>query len=597
MSMGRARFLAVVSVLAAGCASGEDVEFSSSTDASPRRDTAVSPAEDTAPGPLDTGSPKDTAVDPPDTAVTVDTGTGPADTGVGPTDSSVVDSSSLDSSTLDSGAVDSAVLDSAVVDSSAIDSFVMDTAVADTEVADTAIADTAITDTGAPTTVRLATGTYGVYGVTTDGYVVYGDAAKTMYAVSLAGGAPQTIGASISRVRVSNKAVFAWGTVDANGFAPLTVWTAANGAKSLALKSLAPSTTASYAAWVAAASADGTWAMFTDGGVGGVSDKADVKIAKTDGTGVKTIFTQYVVYDGSILTSLNDFCAPLMGWAGTRFVTSHCTPSGTSVSFDASSVDPTVGTATTLGTNLGAYWTANDAGTQVALVTSAGSLRLLPIAGGLATVIDSGVASAQFTHDGTYLVYRTSANALKRSPTSVATPSTLISSGVVTVLTGVSPSDKHLLYSSSTTTGAYNVRLASTTAAGTGTSLYATAAAEIYGDAFTADSTHALYFQSVSADVGTLVAHPVGGSAITLGTSAWIDLAATGGKVVWSDGYSSLTGRATIRTRDMAGLTGTIVTIAANADANFFLSPAKDQVVYSLSGGTASDGVWATPIP
>lgn len=568
MSLGRLRFFFVLSILSAGCANAEDITFDAGGSlpdtGSPEKDSG-SVDEDTGSPIVDSGSKKDTSVGPEDTGSPVDSGT-TSDTGT-PVDSSVVDS---------------AVVDSATVDSSADVDL--------TDVSDTATTDTAVGETGTVAT-RLATGTLTILGITSDGYVVY-TSGSDVNAVSLGGGAPIAIVTSASRVRVSNKAVFTWGTVDTAGFAPLSVWTAANGTKSIATKSLAPSSTAAYALYVAAASADGNWAMFTDGGTTGTSRKADVKVVNTDGTGGKTALTQYVVYDGSP-GGLTDYCAPYIGWVGTRFVTSHCTPSGTTVSFDASSVDPSVGTATSLGTDLGAYWTADDAGSKVALVTSLGSLRLVPVAGGTALTIESSVSTAQFTHDGTYVLYRTSGNALKRSPTSTASPQTLISSGVATLLSGASPNDKFLLYSSSSTAGAYDVRLASTTTPGSGTVLYSTAAGEVYGDAFTADSAYALYYQSVASDVGTLTAAPTaGGSGISLGASTWLDWAVAGSKVIWNDGYSSTAGTATIRVRDLASGTGT-TTIAANADRTFVLSPTRDRVVYSI----ASDGLWVAPIP
>lgn len=568
MSTGRSASLFVLaSVFLGACANAEDTGFTLGYDAGGKADSA---SIDTGSAEEDTGSPVV------DTGTKKDTGVVVEDTGTTPVDSSTTDSATVDSSTGDTALTD--VTDSVVV---------TDTATTDTDSGDT--------DSGTVTGTLLASGTVSLQGITSDNYVVYADSAGTVYAVPLTGGTAQTVGTGVARVLVSNKAVFVWGTTDGYGFGTLRVWTAANGTKSIGTKSLAPSTSASYAFYTAVSSTDGTWAMFTDGGVGGVSDRADIKIIKTDGTGLKTIFTQYFVYDGTS-TSYADNCAPLMGYVGTRFITSHCTP-GTTASFDASSVDPTVGTATSLGTGLGAYWSADDAGSKVALVTSAGSLRLVPMAGGTATIIDSGVANAMFTHDGTYVVYRTSANALKRSPTSSASPSTLIASGVATILSGVSGNDKFMLYSSGTTAGAYDIRLASTSTAGTGTVLYGSSLGEVYGDAFTADSAYALWFQSVASDVGTLTTAPTtGGSSFSLGTSTWLNWSGLGSKVVWNDGYSATTTKATIRSRDLASLTGTITTIAANADRTFLVTPAKDKIVYTMSGGSA-DGLYAAAVP
>ncbi|MBI2395107.1 MAG: hypothetical protein HYV09_36390 [Deltaproteobacteria bacterium] len=606
--MSRLRLLLVLATTTAfGCATAEDTAFvpigtdSGSPDTSAKFDTGE-PDEDTGLAD-DTGKPpKDSGISTEDTGA-VDSFV--ADTGAA--DSAVADTASADTSVADTSAADTFVADTFVADGSA-DTFAADTSVDDTYVADTYVEDTASADTSAdadagsgPT--RLYPGAVTLQGVTTDDWAIVADGTSSVIAIPLSGGASQTVATSASRLLISGKVVFVWSGIDSYGFGTLRAWTATGGAKIVATKSLAPSTTNAGARQVAAASTDGAWIAFTDGGTSGIwSRYADFKVASADGTAVKTVFTQYIVFDG--IYDYEDWCAPKLGWVGTRFVTTHCPGSGT-VSLSASSLDPAAGTATTLGTNLGTYWTTNETGTIVSLLTnyssiSGGTLRVVAPTGGAATTIDTGVAAWALTRDGSAIVYQTMVNALKRSPTASPAPTTLVTSGVVTLLSAPSDDDKFILYSSRTA-APYDVRLASATTAGTGTVLHATANAAIYGDAFSADSKHALYFASVvSPDVGTFTAHPVaGGSVISLGSSAWIAFATSGGKLVWNDDHVGTTtsGRATIRTRDMSSLTGTVTTIASGADRAFALSTAKDRVVYTLSGSSLTNGLWVAPIP
>lgn len=597
--MSRLRiFLALATVSALGCATAEDSDYVPVTTDSGRSDTSAK---------LDTGVPDE------DTGLGADTGKPPKDTGGSPEDTGAADSFVADTAVADSAVGDTAIADTSVADTLVADTFAADTSVADTSTEDTSVADTFVEDTaiadtadaaeagGGPT--RLYPGAVTLQGVTTDDWAIVADGAGAVLAVPLSGGAPQTVATGASRLLVSGKVVFVWSAIDTSGFGTLRAWTAASGTKSVATKSLAPSTTNAGARNVAAASADGAWIAFTDGGYSGLwSRYADFKVAASDGTGVKTVFTQYIVFDG--IYDYEDWCAPQLGWVGTRFVTTHCPASGT-VSLSASSLDPTAGTATTLGTNLGTYWTANETGTLVSLLTNysstaGGTLRVIAPTGGTSTTIDTGVAAWAFTQAGSAVVYKTMMNALKRSATTSPAPTTLVSSGVATLLTAPSPDDASILYSSRSA-APYDVRLASATTPGSGTVLHATADAAIYGDAFSADSKHALYFAAVTTpDVGTFTAHPVaGGSGVALGTSAWIAYATAGGKLVWNDGHVGTTtsGRATIRTRDMASLTGTIMTIAADADRWFLLSSAKDRVVYTLSGSSLTNGLWVAPIP
>jgi hypothetical protein len=128
--------------------------------------------------------------------------------------------------------------------------------------------------------------------------------------------------------------------------------------------------------------------------------------------------------------------------------------------------------------------------------------------------------------------------------------------------------------------------------------------AAVNGDAFTADSSYALYSTSTGVCTGSEAfnAFSVTGSApIALGHNVWGDWSATGAKVVFNDNYVATGGlrfgRADIESVNLA--TGTTpLRIVSQADAVIDLTPARDQMIYSWSlqpGALA--GLYVTPIP
>jgi hypothetical protein len=167
----------------------------------------------------------------------------------------------------------------------------------------------------------------------------------------------------------------------------------------------------------------------------------------------------------------------------------------------------------------------------------------------------------------------------------------------------VSPAESTVLYYANTASTGSDVFLASTVTPGTPISISAALDGSVNGDAFTADSTYALY--STSNDVctgsGTFNAFSVNGGASTLlGHNVWGDWSATGAKVVFNDNFVATGGlrfgRADIESVDLA--TGTTPTrVVSQADAVIDLTPAKDQMIYSWSvepGPLA--GLYVTPI-
>lgn len=90
-----------------------------------------------------------------------------------------------------------------------------------------------------------------------------------------------------------------------------------------------------------------------------------------------------------------------------------------------------------------------------------------------------------------------------------------------------------------------------------------------------------------------------GGSNVILGSATWQDFSATAGKVVWNDNHVTVgsSGRATLRARDLSSATEATTTLAVSADRSFALDDAKTRVVYTMSTGTGSDGLWVAAVP
>jgi hypothetical protein len=237
------------------------------------------------------------------------------------------------------------------------------------------------------------------------------------------------------------------------------------------------------------------------------------------------------------------------------------------------------------------------AGTKV-LVATASGLFVHPIAGGAGTSIDAAGAIGLFTPDGSAVVYTTSAKALRRASLGASpATTTLVANGFSEVL-AISPDGSWVLGDQSRAGQTSDMFLASTSAAGSATALSSATTAALFGDAFTADSSRALFYTNVSKGVGTFNAQATSGGAPTaLGSNVWENYAATGTKVVFNQNYDRTNQLADIAVADVAS-TAPATVLVTQADAYFFLSPARDKVVYSWSdqpGG--QEGVWVAPVP
>jgi hypothetical protein len=422
-------------------------------------------------------------------------------------------------------------------------------------------------------------------GVTSDGYEIYSDdAALQLYAIPIAGGTKQSIVSLGAKfwVTVVGPVVFVWSSVTDANVGALTVWSSARG--SVAISS------ASFGI-LGTTSADGSQILYV-ANVDPQGLTGDVYLAGTDGTGATQLL------QGQQLTG----CFPQLGFAGSYAIASHCDvargagPSSTITSFRS----PAWTRADLIG-NAANAWSADTAATMV-LVSTDNGILVVPIGGGAGTTIDPAGFMGQLIAGGQTALYSTTSDALRRSSTATPSPTTLAPS--FGGFYAVSPDQSSVLfYQNSTSTGT-DVYLASTVTPGAPLTVSATPTGAVNGDAFTADSTHALYSTSNDVCTGssTFNAFSVSGAAsVLLGRDVWGDWSATGGTVVFNDNYVATGGlrfgRADIESVNLA--TGTTpVRVVAQADAVIDLTPARDAMIYSWSVEPGSlAGLYVTPIP
>jgi hypothetical protein len=434
-------------------------------------------------------------------------------------------------------------------------------------------------------------------GVTSDGLAVYTDFSNsTVNAVPVAGGMPTMIGMDDgSGVVAAGSVVLYWTGATMSGVGKLSVWSQAHGNHALGMAS-PPGTPGQGLVDV---SDDGSHVLYFDDVT---ATTADVFVADTQG-GAPVKIVPGVRVD-------NQQCPPQIALAGAYAVVAYCTAAPS----DAGAADAGVAPIATLATFTGASWgttatlsmaaappfVRDKAGTQL-LYTNASGLVVTKIAGGTTTPIDAAGTAGTFTGDGSKVVYVTSAGALMVAPAAGGTPTMLASGGFQGII-ALSPDDKWaLVYKQiNAQSGTTDMYLASTSTPGTPTALVSTTGGTLYGDPFTTDSSHALYFQNIVMNVGDFMAAPTaGGMPAKLGSKVWINLATSGTKVLYNDNYAAgamgATGTADIELADTAQA-GAPKLLVTQADANFFLTSAKDTVVYSWSQVTDSRaGIWAQP--
>jgi hypothetical protein len=467
-------------------------------------------------------------------------------------------------------------------------------------------------DGGDPGTGTLLQPFYGavIDGVTSDGWVVYsnGGEVPTFYAASLDGGdggAATSLGLaeSYAYAFVVGEVTFLFTNidVDATYSSPLSIWSSKGGQHLITENSYFQN---------AAVSSDNQYILYYDN-FNSLAETADLYVASSDGSSPKLLQSALP----NLMNGGN--CQPNFGFAGTTAYVVYCGTPGDGGA--ANDIVMTFAPPSWAATNNLSGATSLNVGTEPTntylSVATASGLLVVPLAGGIPTPIDPTGLGGVFTSDSKNLVYNTSTKTLSRSPIAAPSPSVLVT-GAVGGIYGLSPDNSTALVFASASQGLTDLYAASATKTDSGalTTLSSAATATpagygiLAGDAFTADSAHVLFFTAVQQTTdGELYAtlntgSATGGTVTTLSpisNTAWVT---SGTKVVFSDNL--VFGASTtldIRAVDVAaGGTPTYIRHGATAggSAAFYLSPAKDKIIYSwTSPGTENGGIYVAPAP
>jgi hypothetical protein len=472
----------------------------------------------------------------------------------------------------------------------------------------------------------LANPTVTVVGVTSDGQVIYYDGSQ-LNAVPVGGGSPKAIGSwdkSQAIIFTSSKVAIYWNnaTQMTNAHGALSVWTAAGGQQALG----AQSNFGVPGGGNIDVSADGSLVLYTDNVT---TANADIYVAGSDGSNKTKLVAA---------ASIGANCHPIVRFAGNTPIVGYCTSQpdgGTTLNATVAAYSGAMWkTVQTFATD--AFYDfsigpvpSGDGGVSaynVEFVRNAGSVMPSPVAmyvealgGTTPTLIDPQGAGGIFTHAGTDVIYVQYGGSVWRSP--IATPAPAeVASGQYAGTLALSSDDKwlELFKGQDPTTFFTDMYLVSTTPADGGntpmtlsscttSNMMLKCVGANFGDAFTADSSRALFFPNVimSGAAGYVGAYdsltlPPSGTPTTIAQNVWEEFASTGAKTLYNDNYASnagFQGAADIESIDLSTATAA-KTLVSQADANFFLTADKKTIVYSWSACPGNnDGIYALPTP
>jgi hypothetical protein len=430
------------------------------------------------------------------------------------------------------------------------------------------------------TGTRLLAGDLDVKGITSDGFVAVLDQSRGVLAVPLAGGPFQTVDDAGESAGVRGNVIASFRNFDAVAqFGDVAVWTSAGRTDfpaSIGLLAVNDDATRFFAS--TGSSSDATMTNLVVGGL--------------DGAGVVAVFS----------ASTDASCRPGAAFVGDRFIVAHCDPGSTSATI--SSVDPVSGAVTSL---------LADAKDQLAVVPGAAGLVAVIGANGDAfltkgdgasmTVIGHEVDAAVATPDGSAVLLR-ARGVISRVDVATAQTSTLVAKDAQSIW-AVSADGRSLLYRLNLAPryGYGDLYLTSALAPAAALTLSASLDTTTFGDAFTRDGSRVLYV--TDADdlfVGTLRARGVtdDDAPATYGQRVWITRAYADTRVAFTSDYVPVPerpGRAVLRVADTADGGAASSIIATFAGADFFLTPARDRVVFSFNDGTDRAGLYVASLP
>lgn len=454
-------------------------------------------------------------------------------------------------------------------------------------------------------TAVIASGDYLVlWGVTGDGYAVYstGASSPSFYAVSLAGGAPmliaQSSGSGYPFATVQQNVAFVYSNPDQYYVGPVTAWSAAGGAHQLSASSY----------YLTGASSDSSHIAYLDHvseqtGDAGLAIVGDLYGANADGSGATLLESGVSGWYVAGASSSSD-CYTYFSFAGSYAVLFACVQSSGAPSEQVWSYPSSGWQGAQIVANATSLSGFDQAGTQ-ALVTTSSGLQSVPLAGGAAATIDPTGAAGLFTSDGKNVVYVTTAGALARSSVANPAPQQLVASGVEG-LWAISPDDASVLLFENydQQTGLTDLFIASASAPGNPAALVSAQNAMVggpnsymAGDAFSADSSHALFWSGVAIPMGQQYFPVLGtfqssaasaaGMPAKLGTSSNAAWAVGASAVAFADNLAMVGNAAAtfdiewIDTAKSAPATKVVGgAVGSTGGAPFYVTPAHDRVVY-----------------
>jgi hypothetical protein len=447
-------------------------------------------------------------------------------------------------------------------------------------------------------------------GVTSDDFVIFldgtSDTTTPLYALSTQpGSAPISLGSADNNndVAVLGKVVLIGNSGSMQSIGSLSAWTSAAKSPTMLSAAAAPFGSLAYAA-----SADGSEVLFVD--AVDLHGAGTLTIAAPDGTGRKAL-----VQD---VDTTGNYCGLSLAFSGDQAVAAYCLaqPDGGA---------PAGGTVTTLAAFAGPSWSlrklASGVGLDTGLVVDTPQSRVIangpagtvayPLDGGAATTLDpTGEPGAFFGlpgvlgNDGGSLFYTTNAQALDRAATTPPpSPTELVFAGSFADVFAVSPDQAWVVGGLFGMPGQSDLYLASALGPGPATTLTTDTTSGLLGPAFTADSSHALFFTSLdSVPAGTLTVAPVGAGVTatprTLGSSCPTVATTTGAKVIFACNLEATGYAGDLFAADTSQAAAPTL-LVSRAVASFFFNVEKTELYYTVWGGHPGElpGLWRMPVP
>ena len=278
----------------------------------------------------------------------------------------------------------------------------------------------------------------------------------------------------------------------------------------------------------------------------------------------------------------------------------------------------------TLATNAVSFQ-ADTTGGLSAIATASGQLEIAAAGVTAPVLIDSvgtlaTLPAFYMSKTDRFVLYATASSALRTSPVTSSAPVTLVPTDV-NGIDGTSPDEAWVLVNNNTDSNTgfpSDLGLASTALAGTPVSLTTgTTVAAALGDAFTADSRYALFMTNISVDdnenaTGTLNAVATGGAdggaptivplakaAVNDSNYSPSDLALTGSRVSFTDNFnpaSGNTGSVDLHVIDLSATAPSTI-VMKGADPGYFVSADRQYVLYTITFGGPTDGIYSIRVP